>query len=211
MSTYHINDSGSVTAPYDTWAKAAQFLSTPSKANDDQFLLDSTHQESYSATTTFTFITSDYRFNSIISGVPDSPSGLASASQGAKLITTTGYSIRFNGSVYTEGVVFELGGGTSLSTFTASSTSSNGICHQIYKDCIFRFLGATNNSGIYIGESSISYYGSNRYDFVGVTIKTTTTWQGITVYTGDVLFEGLSYEAGSSAAVQHGSNGGIKP
>lgn len=202
MSTYHINDSGTITAPYDTWAKAAQFLSTPSKANDDQFLLDSTHQESYSATTTFTFITSDYRFNSIISGVPDSPSGLASASQGAKLITTTGYSIRFNGSVYTEGVVFELGGGTSLSTFTASSTSSSGICHQIYKDCIFRFLGATNNSGIYIGESSISYYGSNRYDFVGVTIKTTTTWQGITVYTGDVLFEGLSYEAGSSAAVQ---------
>lgn len=198
MSTYHINDSGTITAPYDTWAKAAQFLSTPSKANNDQFLIDSTHQETYTASTTITFVADSYYFNSVISGVPDSPSGLASASPGAKLITTLERSLTFRGSVYCEGLVFEIGGGGYYSNFNINDDGAK-ICHQIYKDCTFRFFDDSTFSGIIIGGSSTYGHFPNKCEFINVKLKLTNLWQNVTVYYGDVLFEGLSYEAGTTA------------
>lgn len=202
MSDYHINNTGSVTAPYDTWAKAANSIVTPSQGDNKQFLLDNTYTITYSSTTTFTFRYNEYYANYIISGIPDTISGLASAAAGATIATTNDASLIIKGSVYTEGVTFDLNVGGSPyygGSFRGVSATASYSSHQVYKNCTVKLSDSISSSRVQLGESYVTSAMVSKFELIECEFYFSHESQGLILYNGEFLFEGLSFASGTSA------------
>lgn len=160
MATYFVSASGSNTAPYDTWAKAATSLQTALTAateNGDVVVLQydnvPTADKEVTAATTWTFAGNA----SLISARNDGGSSYTPAAMGTTYWlgnSTTGFSITVAGgfACYIFGVTFRTAG--TAGVVIAISGSDNA--YHTYEQCYF-WSGTTSTSSsarIAMGENS---------------------------------------------------------
>lgn len=135
MATLYVKNTGSNTAPYDTWAKAATTLATAATASaaGDTIWISNNHAESSGSTITITTPNTNQTPVFIVCGndAAEPPTALATGAT----ITQTSNSTNINvgGSFYMYGVTFSwTGTGTSSSNFCNSASSVNW-----YERCTF--------------------------------------------------------------------------
>lgn len=150
MADIHLNTTGSNTAPYDTWAKAATTLATAvaGMAAGDNLLVDKAFTTS-AAGLTITFPGTPANPNRVYSGTPAAGSGLSDVSAGAKFVSST-TALSFNGSVHGFRLEF---GGTSISGTTANFATGNGNV-QVWEDCYFNRPGTSASGAIQFGATA---------------------------------------------------------
>lgn len=149
MADIHLNTTGSNTAPYDTWAKAATTLATAvgGMAAGDNLLIDKAFTTS-AAGVSVAFPGTPASPNRIYSGTPAAGSGLSDVSAGAKVVSsTTSFSV--NGSVHGFLLEFE---GTSASGTTLNMGIQGGNV-QVWEDCYFNRPGTSNSGAVQFGAS----------------------------------------------------------
>lgn len=149
MAQVHLASSGSNTAPYDTWAKAATTLATAVGAlvAGDDLLISSAHAET-AAGVSLTLPGTVSAPCRVLSGVPDTVSGLASLAFGAAFTsTTTGCSISGVGYLY--GVAIESSTASAMAV-NVGATSGNVL---VLEECVIGRPGTASTSTWGIGPS----------------------------------------------------------
>src|SRR5690242_3295403 len=116
MATIHLDASGSNTAPYDTWAKAATTWATAvgALAAGDDLVMSSSYTESTSGAVSWALPGTDTLPNRIMCGTKAATSGLSSIFPGAVLTATSG-GAAVTGSAYIFGITFK---STSVTTIS---------------------------------------------------------------------------------------------
>jgi len=204
MTTYHIKNTGSNTGPYDTWAKAAKEISTPTLSAGNIYYLSSAHVQNNAAALTLMSNSNDVSVAKLISGIEDSPSGLLSSSQGATI--NVGYNSTSNidltiwVSALFYGIVFNVGYSTSRNNIILGHPTSfpDWPITQTYENCLFNFIGNSDASRIKLGSTYANAYTPKIY-INNCSIKFSSIYQGIWCSAGSFYINNLSIEAGSSA------------
>ncbi|HMX15552.1 MAG TPA: hypothetical protein PKD29_01800 [Rhodocyclaceae bacterium] len=192
MAQIHLSSTGSNTAPYDTWAKAATTLATAiaALAAGDDLLVSNAHAET-SAGISFALPGTVSAPCRVLSGVPGAVSGLASVSPGASFVSsTTGCSI--SGCGYLAGVSLESNTASAMS-LNIGATSGNVL---VLEDCTIGRPGTASTSTWVIGPSGAGT-GAN-VTLINTRIKGGNAGQRIKA-NGIVTIKDGGLAAGSSA------------
>jgi hypothetical protein len=154
MANLHVLSTGSNTAPYDTWAKAATALSTATTAAaaGDTIFVSNAHTETAAGQTiTFTNGTQAQPIY-VISGVPDTTSNITSRTVGGEVKSSNTTFLINGGAAYIYGMKFECTSATSTQFSFAGSASSN----HMYDACVFTHSSTGSSGRIVFGPTSTS-------------------------------------------------------
>ena len=193
MADVYVSSSGSGTAPYDTWAKAATTLATGigALAAGDTLHIDSTQSESFSTAQTLAF-----------PGTLASPNIVLS-----QTFNTTTYAsgASFTNSVAGGAIAFAITGSFSMYgvSFTRTGSSYFKYCSssadqdQFYHDCTFSITtaGATGRV-IYVG---IGANYNQSVTLVNPTLNFSADTQGFSLYGCSLEIIGGQFSSGSTA------------
>lgn len=157
MAAFFYDSTGSNTAPYDTWAKAATSLATvaAAMAAGDTLWVGDDSNESVAGVITATFPGTAAAPNFIycVDHTKASPAtgDLKTGAAGAGSVTTTGNNaITLNGSFYCYGVAFISGSGVNTVNLNLANTGGNS---QKFENCILK-IGGTSGGTIALGTGS---------------------------------------------------------
>lgn len=194
MAILHVDNAGSNTSPYDTWAKAATNLSTAAgaAAAGDTIYVASTHSESVAGQTiTFTNGTAAAPII-VLCGVKDTTSGITSLAVTGTVDSTTS-TFTLAGFVYAYGVIFRsVTGGISNSMRTANTHGSVAT----YEQCEFHQRSTSSSSQI---RTSVGTTGEeSRTRFINCRFTFGNASQSITVI-GYVEIKGGGIISGSTS------------
>lgn len=171
MADLFVDNAGSNTSPYDTWAKAATALltATAAAAAGDSIYVAETHAETLTADTTYT-MASGVRIICVNNDGGGSAIGAPSTTAAIDGSGTSGVDIKFQGpSFYVYGLNLTCGGSTGTGGFgLADSAADNGI----FQKCSFTI--ANNSAG------TVNTVGNSGNDSRAVlTIQCSFTWGAI--------------------------------
>ena len=150
MTTYYVDNAGSNTSTYDTWAKAATTLAviTAIDGAGDTVYIRSTHTESTASSVTFAFAGTTAAPSKLICGTNGAAPPTTYANTAAIAVTGTNGDITITGGTFIDGVNFSCGDSTNRGRIIIGS--ANRV--QVYRNCDFILAG--NNSGGYINISN---------------------------------------------------------
>jgi hypothetical protein len=201
MTVYYVRDTGSNTAPYDTWAKAATSLAVvtaiPVAAADTIWVSDD-HNETGAAGATKTWTcptTPGLKILCANGHVSMPPTGQGT---GATIATTTTGAMIMNGYAYVYGINFQVGSGSSSTnmTFGQTGTLVTGITLE---SCLLYVV--TTNTSAYIGLGGVysGGIGPCLVRVINCTMRFSATGQIIRLGLGRNRISGLSFDASSTA------------
>jgi hypothetical protein len=151
MAIFHLNSgNGSPTAPYETWAKAAQTLAaiiTQGVNVGDTIYVHPSHNETAWATATLP----NTKTNPVkmLCGTPDATSGITALQTGARIATASTQIGSINGCAYVYGVTFACPSGA---TGDLRFGNADGNV-MVFEDCSFLTEGSGSND-ILLGSTS---------------------------------------------------------
>lgn len=147
MADLKIKNTGSGTAPYDTWATALPSLAAAVAvmAAGDRLIVSPSHVES-SATLSITVPGTVSNPSTIVCAAESGPGGHGAASTGA-VVAVTGTTFSISGNFHCTGITFR---STSVSAVIASFAAGSGNL-QRFKSCRFESDGGNANSHIKFG------------------------------------------------------------
>lgn len=153
MAQYHLLNTGSATAPEDTWAKAFTTLSSAAAgmAAGDILFASSAHAES-GAGSTLVFPGTVASPNQIIGGTPGATSGLTATATGAAVTVTGTSNWSIQGSFFMEDVRFIFSQTSSIANYIGNASGNV----QRYKGCDFSMQSSAASSQIVFGSSTTS-------------------------------------------------------
>ncbi len=131
MAIRHINDDGSNTSPYETWAKAATTTATAvtGSAAGDEFRIGADHAENTAGNVTYTFPGTQSNPNKFVSMTVDTTT--YNKADNIQVDTGANNNMNINGSVQFYGVSFKIGDDSSW------ISSSNNFLY--WEDCLLEF------------------------------------------------------------------------
>jgi len=151
MPDIYVSSSGSNTAPYDTWAKAATTWQTGigALAAGDRLLVDSNFTQTYaSGNLTFTFPGTVLNPNTILSlDIIDD-----SYAPGAEFLITAG-SLTVNGSFYARGVTWKCPI-TSVSNYSVTIYGGSVVVLNVLEDCDIGSLAGGTGASLSLGNNA---------------------------------------------------------
>lgn len=131
MAIVHLSSSGSNTAPYETWTKAATSWATAAAAlaAGDTLYIDSAYSEAFGSGLSTTMPGTVASPNYVLSGTPDTGAGygLTALVKGAAFSTTSSSGIILNGSYYAYGLVMTSSATTVAEVRLANSSAGNVV------------------------------------------------------------------------------------
>lgn len=204
MGTFHVKNTGSNTSPYSDWATAAQTLATPSISSSNVYYLSKDHVENDAGSVSLSFGATDSAVAKLISGAEGSPSGLTASTPGATLNvgynSTSNIDFSLSGCLYVYGLIVQVGYSTSINFIYLNRVTEiiYESMTQTYEDCLFRFIGNSEYSRLKIGTVYANSF-TSKLLLKNCGIKFSHADQGIDLYGGFFVVEGLYLEAGSSA------------
>lgn len=150
MAAFFYDSTGSNTAPYDTWAKAATSLATVAAAmaaGDTLWVGDDSNENLASAiTATFPGTAASPNFIYCVDHTIASPGtgNLKTGTAGAGSVRTTGANgITLNGTFYCYGVLFAAGTGAAAATLTVANSNTN---MQVFENCALQQGGSAGGT-----------------------------------------------------------------
>lgn len=159
MATIYLKASGSATPPYDTWAKAATNLATAVGAMNvsggDTLYIDKDYAESASSFN-ITVPGSLTAPSIIISGTPDTPTGISAMTKGATFTCTTNAGSYWVGFFYAYGLKF-----VTNSSSTTEMRINNSQASGFFENCEFTIGSTAGGSGTHqlkIGATAATAY-----------------------------------------------------
>ncbi|MEN9626821.1 MAG: hypothetical protein RJA10_47 [Pseudomonadota bacterium] len=152
MADLKIKNTGSGTAPYDTWATALPSLAAAVAvmAAGDRLIVSPSHVES-NATLSLTVPGTVSNPSTIVCAVESGPGGHGAASTGA-IVQVTGTTFAISGNFHCTGITWRA---SSVSAVAASFAAGSGNL-QRFKSCRFESTGANANSHIKFGTFTAS-------------------------------------------------------
>lgn len=197
MATIHLDASGSNTAPYDTWAKAATTWATAvgALAAGDDLVMSSSYTESTSGAVSWALPGTDTLPNRIMCGTKAATSGLSSIFPGAVLTATSG-GAAVTGSAYIFGITFK---STSVTTISPQFNAGTSGHSQVYDQCTFDY-GSANSAGNAVWFGSLSGFNESSTRLRECSFKLGNTGQTINL-TGAVVIHDSQFLAGGSTPV----------
>lgn len=150
MADIYVNDGGSNTSPYDTWAKAATLLATALgvDAAGDSVYVDSTHIETTSGSVTWPMAGTAANPVRVVSANAGSGAPPNTSATGASIETTGTTTTSFTGSGYLQGIDFSIG--SSNLAFTVSM-GSGAATSQTFEDVSFTCPATSSAQGFTLG------------------------------------------------------------
>ncbi len=149
MAIRHINDDGSNTSPYETWAKAATTTATAvtGSAAGDEFRIGADHAENTAGNVTYTFPGTQSNPNKFVSMTVDTTT--YNKADNIQVDTGANNDMNINGSVQFYGVSFKIGDDSTW------INSSNNFLY--WEDCLLEFAngGSVLTVGATAGRTSI--------------------------------------------------------
>lgn len=189
MASTHLNTTGSVTSPFETWAKANTAPTVTGLSAGDYLLVDSAYN-TVQAGISLTFPGTPSSPNIVHSGTPGATSGETAYVAGALFASST-TTATFNGSYKARGITFQA---QSASSHDLNIGTASGNCVTL-DDCKIRHTGAGGSSTITMGS-----LGSGTGGYINIrnsTIKFASTGQTLAL-NQKVDIDGLTVESGSS-------------
>lgn len=151
MANFFYDSTGSATAPYDTWAKAATSLVTVAAAmaaGDTLFVGDDSNESvagAIAAVFPGTTVSPNFIYCADHTKALPASADLKTGAAGAGSVTTTGNNaITLSGSFYCYGVFFSSGNGANTVAITLANASGNS---QSFDNCVIK-IGGTSGGAI---------------------------------------------------------------
>lgn len=198
MADLYVKHTGSNTAPYDTWAKAATTLATAmgAAAAGDTVFVASTHVETQATAMSMTgngTLAAPIRILSVTEASPPT-----TVTAGASISTTVGGTITLPNSTHIEGVVFDAGSATSAASLNFASPSTSVGTTTTIRGATLRNNSANSANRVAFGTVASNVIGG-KYLIEACAFRFAHAGASLQGNGGELRFVGCNIEDGGTA------------
>lgn len=210
MTDRYIDNSGSNTSAYDTWAKAATTITTgiASVTNADRGFVSNDHTSTATAAITWTFPSSvGYQLLGVNTAATEPPTGLNSTPAAVEAVGAASAAFTLAGFAYVYGIKMQ--GGTNNSSactvVIGGSTNPGGL---FLENCALELL--TVNTSVYfqIGGFASGAVDDNEIVFTNTSFKFGATAHSLKLGSGRITMRNISLDSAGSTPTTLFTSGG---